>query len=314
MTCPLPFPSTSTAHFESQLFKQKPKRDVRVGTIGKDTDYKAFCAALQSPAPPLPGADVQADIRESEGKEEPKPQNALLDFLKERGAKKMRDSQRAAALGSASSVRGSRRVSSSTASSASTTSAEAMVAAGTSAAKTTKAVALSPSPIKRQGTTSPSSSLTTSRATVVDPAKVKKATDKEAALRGQNKTSNISSRAPPRGSTSVSRPPPSPTSGAHKAAETRSASKGSGRTTSRSGKTPAVPTPATAAAAQPSTVLSKGRPSKTKVAAVALSAANYSPSPRSGGGGGRRGRSGGKMSNSSRSKGGGGASNGGGGS
>ncbi|CAM9750441.1 unnamed protein product, partial [Scytosiphon promiscuus] len=132
-------PVVEAAPFQ-KLFKQKPKKDVRTGTIEKDADYRAFCAALQAPAPPLPSADVQADIRESEGKEEPKPQNALLDFLKERGAKRVRDSQRAAALGSsASSSRGSggsRRSSSSSAggSAGSGTTASATAAAAAAAA------------------------------------------------------------------------------------------------------------------------------------------------------------------------------------
>ena len=193
-------PMVEAAPFQ-KLFKQNPKRDARVGAIEKDADYKAFCASLKSPAPPLPSADIRADIRESEGKGEPKPQNALLDFLKERGAKKTRDSLRAVAVGTAHSSRaGSRRVSSvsgtPSGSFSGLTATSAGVSGGTSSATRTS----------RTGSLTPTKIATSRAAPASDPtAKPKKDGEKETSSRGGG-----SSRAPRGGSTTTSRQPPPP--------------------------------------------------------------------------------------------------------
>ncbi|CAM9231100.1 unnamed protein product, partial [Discosporangium mesarthrocarpum] len=95
-----PPPVVEPAPFQ-KLFRQKPKRDLRVGTIKKDAAFKAFCEALEAPVEKLPSADVQADIREAEGKEDPEPVNALLEYVKERRLRRSRDAQRSLLAGGA---------------------------------------------------------------------------------------------------------------------------------------------------------------------------------------------------------------------
>lgn len=185
-------PVVEAAPFQ-KLFKQKPKRDARVGTIEKDPDYKSFCAALAKPTTMLPGADVQADIKESEGKEDPKPSNALLDFLKERGAKRMRDSQRAVVVGSSGGGSGSRR-----SGGTSTSSRSGGTGGGASGSRSSGGVASSSASMPTENSSTPSD--TAPRAPVTDPgskAAKPKGAEKEGRAGGGGKAGLRSNTPPP---------------------------------------------------------------------------------------------------------------------
>ncbi|CAM9634123.1 unnamed protein product, partial [Pylaiella littoralis] len=303
-------PTVEAAPFQ-KLFKQKPKRDIRVGTIEKDADYKAFCTALQSSALPLPSADVQADIKESEGKEEPKPQNALLDFLKERGAKRVRDSQRAAALGS-SAHRGSgssRRVSSSS-------------LGGGAGSATTAAAAKTPVSASRATSGAAASSSSSSSRPPPSPSPSPQKSQKTSAIGTGVSVMSASYRATLAKAAAAAKtttPTPAEQQGPSEASKSRSSStKGGGgsgggsgsRAASRGEKiavSAAAPTPTPRILSR--TVDSRSKPAAAAAAALSATAAASSarrptasatPSSRSGnssggsGDGGKRGASGGK--------------------
>ncbi|CAM9692387.1 unnamed protein product, partial [Sphacelaria rigidula] len=300
-----PGPTVEPAPFQ-KLFKQKPKRDARVGTIDKDPDYKAFCAALEKPTTMLPSADIQADIKESEGKEEPKPTNALLDFLKERGAKRMRDSQRAAAVGSNNSGGTSRRSGSS-----SSTRSGAGGEGGTSSSRSPSVGSRSgnSSSVAKASTNSPkaSGSAASSRAPPeTNPSRSKagaRATESRGAA-GKGRSRSKTPPPPPPSTQTASKPPPA-ISGHSSTAGQASA----GRSTASSGRASSSSSGPIAGVAKPSTVLLKARGLAASV--------DSTDSPRSsagsaGGGGSRRskGRGGGGKGRSKGKVGGGGDSKG----